>query len=81
MSRSRCLLHRTRLKAFQAFCEERGWVAEPTKGIYEVLRMRHPEEIAPMIVYRRIEIKEHLTVYGTGVKLAIEFVHQKRRVT
>lgn len=67
--RSRCTLHKSKLAAFQAFCEENGWQAEPTKGGYEVLRMRHADRPDPLIVHDRTEAKEHYTTWGESARM------------
>ena len=76
MARSRCLLHKNKLAEFQAWCEERGWKAEPMRGDYQVLRMRHERTREPMIVYTKNIAPEHLVVYGVGLQLARAFLNR-----
>jgi hypothetical protein len=64
MSRSRCTLHKTKLMDFAAFCRSRGWSAVPVVGVYEVLRMRHPGRVDPLIVHDRDSATEHYTTWG-----------------
>jgi len=79
--RSRCTLHKSKLATFQAFCEARGWVAEPSKGDYEVLRMRHPERRDPMIVHERSNATEHYTTSGESQKQVRAFIRATSRDT
>lgn len=60
---NRSELHVSKLGEYREFCESLGWREVPTKGAYEVLRMRHPVKAAPLIVHRR-ENAEHLTVHA-----------------
>ncbi|WP_067753019.1 hypothetical protein [Orrella dioscoreae] len=75
--RSRCTLHKTRLAAFQTFCEGRGWTAEPTKGDYEVLRMRHPDRRFPLIVHDRHDAPEHYTTWGESARMLGPFLRAR----
>ncbi len=77
MSRARNLLHFNKLAAFQAFCESRGWRADSVKGPYERLRMTKPgSEI--LLVYRRNDATEHVTVHGIALKMAQAFINDRR---
>lgn len=62
-------LHKNKLFEFTVFCTSIGWVSEPVKGTYEVLRMRHPEASAPLIVHDGLHRKEHLTVHGESQRM------------
>ena len=77
-TRSRSLLHKNKLKAFRAFCEQHGWRVEPNKGVYDALRMRHPNNREPMIVYWRGHCPEHLTVYGVGLDMVRAFTQKPK---
>ena len=79
MATSRSLLAIDKLEDFSRFCEERGWEKRHLKGTYEVLRMRHKEVTHPLIVYRKTDAVEHLTVHGNSLKLALAFVKATRR--
>lgn len=78
-NRSRCLLHKRKLVPFKVFCESRGWIVEPNKGPYDALRLRHPNNREPVIVYERGTMPEHLTVYGTGLELVRAFLLEPRK--
>jgi len=73
----RGLLHLDKVDAFAAWLEARGWVREPTKGIYEVLRMRSPEAPAPMILFAR-DRSRHATTQGGTHRLVREFINETR---
>lgn len=75
--RSRCLLHKNKIDEFAKWLFERGWKKEDTKGFYEVLRMRHPRHKDPLIVYYRLNAKEHLTVHGVALEMSRQFVREK----
>lgn len=77
--RSRCLLMPRHLPDFAKFCEGRGWVSVPTKGDYEVLRMRHPDIAEPLMVHRRDVSEVHLTTWGKSQSMADKFFNQRRR--
>ena len=74
--RDRSLLHLRHLPSFTEWAQEQGWVVEPNKDLYEVLRLRRGKEIA--IVHRKDMAKEHLTVWGTSERLARLFVNKLR---
>lgn len=78
MSRSRCLLHLSKLDAFRAFCESRGWTNDPVLADYQRLRMTKDGH-AMLIVYAKNDATEHCTVFGEGLRLAREFVKQNGR--
>ena len=54
-------LHLNNGRAFAAYLSERGWVEEPIHAEYQILRMRHPEEREPLILYARMR-SEHATL-------------------
>ena len=72
----RGLLHRRDLLAFKRFCETRGYVAQPSKGEWEVLRMW--QDGALVLVYDRRR-GDHLTVYGAGLRMVRAFIAEKRK--
>ena len=54
-------LHLNNVKQFAAFLSAKGWVDEPIKGEYEILRMRHPDVSEPLILYARMR-SDHATL-------------------
>lgn len=79
--RSRCTLHKTKLGEFQEFCESRGWTAEPPKGGYEVLRMRHSGRVDRLIVHDRDDATEHYTTWGESTNLFRAWAAANRKST
>ena len=67
--RSRCCLHKTKLDDFRIYLESFGWVDLKTKGFFELLRMKHPKYKGVLLVYDRIDAKEHYTVHGIAEEL------------
>ncbi len=74
MTTSRNRLHQNKLQAFTDFCKSEGWQSVPTKGDFEVLRMRHPDNKDPLLVYRQLKAKEHLTTHGVADKMVDKFL-------
>ena len=60
----RCLLHQSKLDLF--------------KGIYEVLRAKKDKET--VIVFRKAQVKEHLTVQQKDHRLVRQFIRETRTV-
>ena len=54
-------LHLNNVKQFAEFLSAKGWIEEAIKGEYEILRMRHPDEREPLILYARMR-SEHATL-------------------
>lgn len=76
MTTSRNRLHQNKLQAFTEFCKFFGWVQTPTKGGFEVLRMRHPDNKDPLLIYRQLKAKEHLTSHGVADRMVSRFLDQ-----
>lgn len=51
--KDRITLRHGMLPDFQNFLTRNGWKLEETKGMYEVLRARHPNHTGPLLVYDR----------------------------
>ena len=75
---SRCELHVTKLQDFAHYCTIKGWVEEPTKGEYEVLRMTRTQSKHPLLIYRRGVPTEHYTVSGVATILVAAYLRDKR---
>jgi len=71
VSSVRGLLHLNRLDAFAEWAKTLGWQREPTKGFYEVLRLRHPRVRVPIVLYSRGEPTSHVTVPFEGPALSL----------
>lgn len=61
MPRYRALLHLSKLDDFADWMAKSGWVREPTKGTFEVLRLAKAGE-SPLTFYSRANAREHVTV-------------------
>jgi len=60
-ARSRDLLHASKADEFAAWlCERFAWTREPTKGIYEALRLRDPGGGVHVLCKR--DRSDHLTI-------------------
>jgi hypothetical protein len=78
MSRSRSQLHFNTLEEFKAWLIARGWEEQPTKGFYEVLRMRHKKEKEPLILHRKDSATQHFTSWGLSDKMVNSFLRSRR---
>ena len=72
----RCLLHKNKLELLKWWLSSKGYEIQPTKGIYEVLRANKGKDT--VIVYRKSEIKEHLTVQEKDYKLIRQFIRETK---
>jgi ABC-type hemin transport system substrate-binding protein len=68
MAITRALLHLSKIDDFARWAAQQGWVREPNKGYYEVLRLRKEGRTKrgrrkPMIFYRRHR-GDHVTIGG-----------------
>jgi len=77
MSRSRCTLHKSKLNEFRDWLIQRGWKEAKPKGDYEVLRMRWKRE-PPLLIYDRLESKEHYTTYDIGETLVRQWIRERK---
>lgn len=81
----RNVLHMSQLKAFEEFLESKGYLIIPTVGAYAVLRAQKPKKDrkpkeSPVIVYRKGEAKEHLSIMDKDFYLVNEFLRTKEEV-
>lgn len=58
----RSRLHISKLEDFKLWLEKEGWKIEQPKGIWEVLRARKEGRQFPLIVFKKMNAKEHLSV-------------------
>ena len=75
-NRSRNLLALTKLVDFAAWAVCQGYRVEPTKGTYEVLRLRKKSE-SPVLYFRR-DKGEHATSYGEGTALVQQWINSRK---
>ena len=74
--RNRDQLHQNKLDEFVEWACEQGWTSEPTKGVFEVLRLRNGKRLA--LGYQRGGC-DHVTVYGESATLVKEWMRQRGR--
>jgi len=70
-------LHITKLDAFADWLKKDGWELEEPKGIFEVLRARKEGRKRPLIVYKKIDAKEHLSVMNKDCGVLVAFVKSR----
>jgi hypothetical protein len=70
--RSRSLLSMSKLEEFAEWAVKDGFTREPTKGEYEVLRLRWPN-MQPFIYFRR-EGAQHATSQAEGTQLVARWL-------
>ena len=58
----RDVLHKNKLEAFKKWLIADGWELQDLKGTYEVLRARKVGKDRPLIIYSKMDAKEHLSV-------------------
>jgi hypothetical protein len=75
-NRSRNLLALTKLVDFAAWAVCQGYKVEPTKGSYEVLRLRKKGE-SPVLFFKR-DKGQHATSYGDGTALVQLWVNTRK---
>lgn len=75
----RCTLHLKSLKAFVAWAETKGYRKEPTKGTFEILRLRHADGGIPILFFTKIRSKEHVTCQRDGLKLVRRWLRERSR--
>ena len=72
----RCLLHKNKLDLFKWWLTTKGYEIQPPKDFYEALRAKKDKET--IIIYRKNEIKEHLTVQQKDHRLVRQFIRETR---
>ena len=75
-NRSRSLLALTKLVDFAAWAVCQGYKVEPTKGSYEVLRLRKKGE-NPVLYFKR-DKGDHATSYGEGTALVQKWINTRK---
>ena len=75
----RRLLHKSKLELFKKWLIADGWNIEETKGDYEVLRARKATKKRPLIVYSKLEAKEHYSVMNKDCGVVGAFIRDCRR--
>lgn len=75
---NRHTLHISKLDDFKEWLVKDGWEIEDPKGIYEVLRARKPGRKNPIIVYKKLDTKEHLSLMDRDIGVVKAFLRDAR---
>jgi hypothetical protein len=76
-NRSRNMLALSKLEEFAKWAVSQGYRREPTKGTYEVLRLRKKGE-SPVLYFKR-DKGEHATSYGDGTALVKLWINSRKQ--
>lgn len=76
MVAERCLLHKNKLELFKGWLSLKGYEIQDTKGDYEVLRAKKNNDT--VIIFRKFNAKEHLTVQQKDRKLIQQFIWERK---
>lgn len=74
---ARNLLHKSKLEEFSSWLINKGWEIEKPRGDYEVLRAYHIQYRDPLIVYEKIEAKEHYTIQGRHINIVKKWLDER----
>jgi hypothetical protein len=75
-NRTRNLLALSKLGEFSKWAVSQGYLREPMKGTYEVLRLRKKNE-SPVLYFKR-NSGEHATSYGNGTALVQQWINSRK---
>ena len=73
----RCLLHKSKLQELKQWLESQGYTILETKDYYEVLRAKKDKNL--IIIYKKSDVKEHLTVQQKDDKLIRRFIRESKK--
>lgn len=77
---SRAILHINKLKKLEKWLEKQGYMILPTsKNPYEVLRAKKDKNT--VIIYRKSNTKEHLSVMEKDYALIRKFIEESKKKT
>lgn len=74
---TRELLHKSKLEDFKTWLIKEGWTIQELKGYYEVLRAKKLKET--LIVYKKLNMKEHYSVSDKDVNLVYKFINSYKK--
>lgn len=72
-------LHISKLKDFKQWLIKDGWEIEEPKGTWEVLRARKSCRKNPLIIYTKIDAKEHFSVMDRDSDVIGEFLRDSKK--
>lgn len=73
---NRYVLHHKHLESFTSWLSQNGWVIVPTRGEYEVLRAIKHRRKYPLIIYTRLDAKEHYSVMDRDMPVIKKFLRE-----
>ena len=76
-NRARNLLALSKMEEFAKWAVSHGYRREPTKGTYEVLRLRRKGE-SPVLYFKR-DGAQHATSYGEGTALVQLWINTRKQ--
>lgn len=76
---NRCSLHMSHVEEFKKWLIKDGWKIEEPKGFYEVLRARKDGKQRPLIVYKKLDAKEHLSVDDRDIGIVGAFLRDMKK--
>lgn len=68
----------SKIDDFKSWLLANGWEIVECKGLYEILRARHPNRSKPLIVYKRDSATVHATVQDSDFKIIRQFLRETR---
>ena len=74
----RCLLHKNKLDLLKWWLSSKGYEIQTTKDVYEVLRAKKDKNT--IIIYKKDNAKEHLTVQQKDHRLIREFIKETKHL-
>ena len=78
INRRRNLLAIHKLEKFADWACRNGYQQEPTKSLYEVLRLKSIEHgDGPLLFYKKKGAKVHVTSFGEGNKLIRRWIRER----
>ena len=66
------------LENFKAWLQSKGWQIEQTKGCYEVLRAKHDKYKYPLLVHKKDNAKEHLSIDERQLNIYRQYFNEKK---
>jgi ABC-type Na+ transport system ATPase subunit NatA len=73
----RRLLHKNKLDLLKEWLSAKGYEIQATKDFYEVLRAKKDKNT--VIIFRKNDVKEHLTVQQKDHALIRQFIRETKR--
>lgn len=68
----------SKLNDFRELLVQNGWIIEPLKGYYEVLRARKANKRYSLIIYKKDSAIQHLTVCDSYLYLVRNYIKERK---